>query len=161
MTSLVEVELQRTDWSGVREAAGPATAIPHAIRSLLIAATPEDVRPPYWELENHVVLQGQLFEAAADVVPVLLAALVDERPRHVRIAVLELLFQIVTGEPHVEEVERGNADLTETCRARAREGLWLLYRELVEGERDAARDVLQAVETDSARLMAFLEARRS
>lgn len=161
MTSLVEVELQRTDWSGVREAAGPATAIPEAIRSLLGAATPEETQPPYWKLENHVVLQGQLFEAAAVVVPVLLAALVDERPRHVRIALLDLLFQIVSGEPHLDEIERGVENLTETCRARAREGLWLLYREFLDGERDAALDVIEVLETDSARLLAFLEARPS
>jgi hypothetical protein len=157
----VEVELQRTDWSAVREAAGSAEAIPDAIRSLLTAPGPEDVGAPYWELENHVVLQGQLFEAAAVLVPVLLAALADERPRHVRIALLDLLFQIVSGEPHVEEIERGNIDLTEMCRARAREGLWVLYREFLVGERDAARDVIELVETDSARVMAFLDARPS
>lgn len=161
MTSSVEVELQRTDWSAVREATGSASGVPLAIRSLLAAPTPDEVRPPYWDLENHVVVQGQLFEAAAVVVPVLIAALLDDRPRHVRIAVLDLLFQIVSAEPHAEEIERGNLDLTETCRARAREGLWLLYREFLVGERDAALDVIEAVETDSARLMAFLDARPS
>lgn len=67
----------------------------------------------------------------------------------------------MSGEPHAEEVERGNGDLTAICRARAREGLWLLYRELQLGERDAARDVIEAVETNPSRLMAFLDALES
>lgn len=156
--SLVELELARIDWPTVGEASGSAAAVPAAVRALLAAATPADVGEPYWELENHVVLQGQLFEAAALVVPALMASLVDERPRHVRISVLDLLFQIVSGEPHFEETERGVFGLTEICRDRAREGLWILYRELLDGERDAARDVIELVETDPDRLSSFLDA---
>jgi hypothetical protein len=155
--SLVELELARTDWSTVLEASGFATHLPTAIRALLASPEPADVEAPYWDLENHVVVQGQLFEAAALVVPVLIAALLEERPRHIRIAVLELLFQIVNGQPHEEEIKRRNLDLTETCRMRAREGLWILYRELVHGERAAAKEVLEVIDVDRSRLMHFLE----
>ena len=98
-----------------------------------------------------------MFDASVFLVSALVAALVDPRPRHVRIAVLDLLFQIVCGEPHEEEIARGNHDLTERCREAARQGLWILYRELLTGERDAARDVLEVIEHDSARLLTFLE----
>lgn len=155
---LVECELLRLDWSLIREADGPATDVPVALRDLLSAKSPEEADDAYWRLENHVVVQGQLFEAAKFAVPILMAALVKaDRPRHVRIGVLELLFQIVNGVPHEEEVVRGFADLGDRCKSEARDGLWLLYRESLEGEQNAAKEIIQLIDEDSARLRYLIE----
>lgn len=54
MTSLVGVELKRTEWSSIREAAGTSSGVPDAVRLLLDAATAADARAAYWQLENHV-----------------------------------------------------------------------------------------------------------
>ena len=158
--SLIEAELVRPDWTHIMEANGPATNIPSALRELVAANTPDEVRQAYWKLENHVVVQGQLFEAAVYVVPVLLAALLDtNRPRFVRIGILELLFQIIAGTSHEDEVRRGFADLGARCKRAAREGLWLLYREFFVGGLAGAKEIIQSIDEDTSRLV-FLERHR-
>jgi hypothetical protein len=159
--ALVDAELARINWSAIREADGPATAVPGAIRHLLAAKSADDVSRAYWKLENHVVLQGQLFEAAAFVVPVLMAALVrEDRPIYVRRGLLELLFQILSGSPHPEEVARGLQTLTDMCRAEALKGLWLLYREILGDAHEGAEELINLLEGESARLASF-ERRRA
>lgn len=154
---LVKSELDRPRWDQIREANGMAIKIPSALRELLAARSAEEVTRAYWKLENHVVVNGQLFESAAFVVPVLMAALVKfERPSFVRAGILELLFQIVHGEPHQDEIARGRVDLGDRCRQAAREGLWLLYREFLRETHVGAREVLGVLAPDKARLV-FLE----
>lgn len=129
-----------TNWSALREAAGTAERVGSGLSRLLAAATPDEATDAYWEIENHAVVQGSLFEVAEASVSVLVAAFADERPRHVRIAALELLFQLLSGGPAAApEVPR---DIVERCRSAALEGLWGLAREAASGERDAALDVL-------------------
>jgi len=157
MRSFAVCELERHSWNELRGASGSAERIPDALRELLEAPSPETAQEAYWRLENYVVIQGQLFESAEYVVPVLLAALLDDSPQYVRITVLELLFQIASGEAHQEEVDAGNCSLGDKCRARMSEGLWLLYREWAFGAREAAQEVIQAIETDPYRLEAFAQ----
>lgn len=91
-------------------------------------------------------------------VPVLLSALLDESPSPVRIRILELLFQIVSGEAHPDE---DNKQLGDKCRQRGREGLWVLYRELscsLKGQREAAVDVPEVLETDRRRVTDYMDA---
>lgn len=154
---LVESELERLEWAQLREVNGPATRVPGALRELLSARSADEVNRAYWKLENHVVVQGQLFQAALYVVPVLIAALVDgERPLCVRIGMTELLFQILNGKPHPDEIARGLGDLTERCRNAALHGLWIFYRELLGENRAGAKEVLELLEGDTSRLT-FLE----
>lgn len=154
-SSLAEMEIRRIPWSTLRQAGGTAEQVPHALMDLLSASTPELATNAYWRLENHVVVQGQLYQAAEPAVSVLMAALLDDGPRHVRIGVLELLFQILAGEAHESEIALGNRQVGEACRSRASEGLWVLYREWLHGERDAAREVIELIETDGTRLDAI------
>jgi len=143
-TRLLDLELTRYNWSELNEIAGPATGIPDAIVALVTARSSEEVNTAYWQLENHVVVQGQSFSSAEAVVSVLLAALADGVTGSVKVMTLELLFQIVAGGPHEIEIEAGNADLAERCHRKAREGLWLLYQEAVAG--DGAEQVLEILE---------------
>jgi hypothetical protein len=150
---LVEAELCRTDWNRVQEMGGCATETPHAVRELLDSRSPDDVKKAYWKLENHIVVQGQLFEAALYVVPVIVAALAKlERPSYVRIGLYELLFQIVNGEVDSEEATRGLENLGERCRELAREGLWIFYRDYFSAERDAAKEVIALLDRNTSRL---------
>ncbi len=156
MSDIWRVEMNRHSWRDLREASGSAAGIPHALEGMLTADSPNAVDVAYWKLENHVVVQGELFEAAPHVVSVLLAALLDNSPSFIRIGILELLFQILGGESHESEGER---DLGPKCRDLAREGLWLLYGELgagLPGQRAAALEVLNLVETDRGRLRAIV-----
>jgi hypothetical protein len=57
---------------------GTAAAAPAALRGLLTATNRDEQQRYYWQLENVVVVQGNLFEAAVPVASVLCAALLDE-----------------------------------------------------------------------------------
>lgn len=143
--NLAERVIRSTNWSQLAAANGPASQIGESLGLLLTAATPEEASTAYWRLENHVVVQGELFESAEQAVAVVVAAFADPRPRHVRISMLELLYQILRGLPSPDEIERGNADLLERCRARTLEGLWLLVHEAMVGEHEAVMDVLELI----------------
>jgi hypothetical protein len=153
MTSIAEVLIRQIDWSKLREIDGVATSVGIALVRLLTAEKVEDAQSAYWEIENHVVVQDDVYESAEACVGVLIAALIDERPRFVRIAILGLLFQILSGSASEIELQFNNEKIVERCKGRAREGLWLLVRELVLGE-DAALDVLRLL-VESERIAEF------
>ena len=168
--SLAEFELVRIEWSSLREI---RSALKEAIvstdyvslvmKDLLNAKSPEEAEKLYWKIENNVFVQGQLFEAAEYLVPVLMASLMEVREDFIKTNIFELLFQIVAGEPHQYEIALGNSNLAEKCRAKAREGLWILYKELINGDNtssEMAFEILQRIETDFSRLETFLKAKR-
>jgi hypothetical protein len=161
--ALVEMELARHDWTRIIEADGPATSIPISFRELLLAADPQTVEKVYWKLENHVVLQRALFEAAYYLVPAITAALVDfNRPKWVRISLLDLLYEIVRGDSHIEEKARGFPDLGRQCKELARQGLWILYGIFQEGQLwRQAKDLIEILDDDGSRLKTLIEINRS
>ncbi|WP_299542243.1 hypothetical protein [uncultured Streptomyces sp.] len=154
--NLAEIEIDRIRWEDFRTLDGRANEVPRALRRLFAAGGEDEVMGAYWELENVVVVQGKLHSAALPTVSVLLAGLLDEMSADARDAVVELLLQIVTGESDKDEVALGNADLGDQCRAAARNGLWLVYRELGTRRREMAEAVLEHIENDKPRLAAYL-----
>lgn len=159
MVSAMSVELGRHDWGSLATGEGDAEGVPAAMAALVAATTAEEAKHVYSEtsLDNVVVVQGNVFEAAAPLVSVLCAALADDLPGPARRQVLRLLAEIVTGDVHEDEVEAGRADLVERARELARAGLWLFYRELSHGaDAEYAADILRVVETDRDRLELFL-----
>jgi hypothetical protein len=164
---LALTELERKDWSKYRDIRAflrePITSsdyIPEAIRGLFAAQTAEEIDAWYWKIDNHAVVQGGTFEVAEHLIPVLVAALNELKDLPARPCVLELIFQMVA----YGSREPDNPDLTERCRARAREGLWDLYRIFMEENDDhseAAAIILEVIETDPERLAAFRYARQA
>jgi hypothetical protein len=157
--SLAAIELERHDWASFRVADGRPLDVPEYLRGLISSTTTDDAEAHYWGLENEVVVQGRLFNSAVPVVPVILAALTEPMSRPARVWLLELLFQIVNGESHETEVEHGNPDLGERCREHARQGMWVLYRELHQGDARAARVVLDVLAPADERTHDILRAR--
>ncbi|MET8161228.1 hypothetical protein ABZT47_33135 [Sphaerisporangium sp. NPDC005289] len=155
-----EVELNRHRWADLRVCEGRASAVPEAARGLMAAKSADEAEQYYWQLENRVVVQGQLYNSAPPLVSVLTAALLDELERPAKIGILDLLYQIVSGESHPDEVGAGNPDLGWRCRHKAREGIWVFYRELLIGESAAAWDVLEVIDEDAERLAAFSTRRK-
>lgn len=151
---IVEAVIARYDWHNLQECNGAAVEIPSAFIELLSSTGPESAIEAYWKLENHVIVQGSLFEASVCVVSLIGAALVEPaRPTWVRIQLLELLFQIVNGESHSAEVARGAADLGPRCRKEARKLLWTLYGIFQEGESwRAAREIIERIDDDAVLL---------
>ncbi len=155
LNPLVEAELASVNWSSLRIIQGRDPArIPDAVRRLLLADTEATAEEAYWELDNRVVVQGQLFEAAKYVVPVLLAGLAGRLSTPARRAVADLLVEICSGAPDASEVALGENQLDQECRAVAREGLWLLYGLLLDADgrvREWALQTIDAVDNDRAR----------
>lgn len=158
MTRLVEAELGRHDWSALPVMyweEDRASRTGESLAGLLSAREEDEATGFYWKLENVVVVQGQLFEAAPAAVSVLLAGLAGPLSKPAGAWALELLFQLVAGESDESAVERGNPDLGPRCRAAAREGLWLLYGSLGGPYDEEARRILERVDGESGRLEAL------
>jgi hypothetical protein len=109
---LVELELAQHDWPNIRALNGDAADTPITFRLLLASQNEKEVEAAYWMLENYVVVQGRLSEAALHCVPVICAALVDStRSNLIRGWLLELLFQIVHGFTSPQDKAGGLAGL--------------------------------------------------
>jgi hypothetical protein len=164
---LARKEIERHDWRSLRDAHDAlgdhemSALVPDSLRDLLCSQTSEDAHRYYWDLENVIVVQGQLYEAAVPAVSVLMAGLLDGVAPEADAYVLELVYQLVAGESAEYEVSHGNPYLGEACRAAAREGLWLLYRDLPRKRLyETIRAIIEIVEPDKSRLAYVLESIR-
>jgi hypothetical protein len=158
---LAELWLNQVDWGSLRACVGTAEDVPAAVRQLAAAITPEESNAAYWRLDNHVVVQGNLFEAGPPLVPVLLALLAGELSPAARSDTVELLVQLCSYGSHESEVEAGNPNLEEVSRTHLHEGKWLIYRLLLDADdevRDAAIWLLGFAETDRDHLARVCEA---
>ncbi|KZN70390.1 hypothetical protein [Pseudoalteromonas luteoviolacea] len=81
------------NWKELRIQMTDASSIPEAILALL-ADSEEEFEQAYWKIENHVVVQGDLYSAAAVVPKYLEEVYLRSKFKH---GVSELLFQIGSG----------------------------------------------------------------
>ncbi|WP_440531912.1 hypothetical protein [Variovorax sp. YR566] len=153
MIDFASIECSRIDWQRYEEIQGRADSIPSALQSLLNASM-EDAEKYYWGMENHVVVQGQLFSAAEPALQVLIASLLNVRPRHTKIDVLELIFQIVAAAT-LEATSDEYRELQCRIRLRALEGMWVFYGELNGEHFEAASEILNLI--DQPRLKCFID----
>jgi hypothetical protein len=148
----VRERLAATNWASQRASAGRSAAhVPIAVEALLTATTEDEAERAYWQLDNTVVVQGQLFASARPLVPVLLAALAGPLSAPARAHVADLLIEIACGWPDRSEVDRGNGDVGDACRDAVRDGSGLIYEMLRSddpGLRERALHILNAVERD-------------
>ena len=139
------------NWASFRVLRGTGDDLAKALIRFLQSENSSAGEVAWKDLENVVFAQDTIYEAAEPTVMVLLAALADERPVHVRGWIIELLFFLLNG---------GSLDdpgLAARCRARASSGVWLLAREarLSEGAaRDAIVNVLRIIDPDVAEKIA-------
>jgi hypothetical protein len=144
------------DWRLIRSIDGDSSYVPTAFRHLLTANSADEATKAYWELDNHVLVQGQLFDAALYVVPPLLVALHGEITSASRYRVAELLVEIALGVPHHLETAVGNDALADHCKDELRLGMWSVYALLGDSDerlRVDALDILDAIESNSPRLL--------
>lgn len=133
-------------WGAHRVLQGPGDDLPAILRNLVgpdVAAASKAL----WQLESSVVVEGSVFDAAEPVVDVLVASLVDDLPEPTRRGVLGLLLKIVAGSPDTSEIALGNLHLVTRCRARARDGLWVLIKHFLDGFEEAGQ-ILELIDED-------------
>ena len=147
-----ERAIAAVNWQAL-EISGGRTAddLPAALLALFRSTTDAEAEQVWWKsFENKVFAQNTIYGAAEATINVLLAALADERPQHVRGRILELLFFLLNG---------GSDDdptLAERCREQARQGLWLLAQEarVTSGEeREPVREVMEKIDPQRAKLV--------
>jgi hypothetical protein len=118
-------EKDRYDWANLRSSES-AIGIPDAILGLQRATTEDEADRAYWKIDNEVIVQGALYEAALPTIRCLLSALLDctdtARPK-----IIELLFQLGNGEPDSSEIALGNIDLDSLCRREVWRGTPLFF----------------------------------
>ncbi len=138
---------------------GTAEGVPAAIDAMVHAQSREAANEAYWRIDNHVVVQGQLFEAAEATAQVLADRICAEDfsdeglPR-----ALDLLVEIAWGEADQTEFELGNESLGERCRQQIRNRLPCLYRVPWGSDERVLLglvDVIVRVDTETIRKAAF------
>jgi hypothetical protein len=144
---VADVVIGAVDWSRYQLLDGPASLFGRQLAEF-VAESPVDRRRDLWEtMENHVFAQDDIFSAAEPTISVLLASLIDERPQHVRIAILDLLFHLVQAASYRDD------NLGKRCLEKAAAGGWLLVREAVAGPAvvtEACLEVLDIASPDCA-----------
>jgi hypothetical protein len=125
-------EMDRFDW-GKLHAKGSSARVPDALVELASASTEEQADAAYWRIDNVVVVQGTLYEAAVPTTACLVA-LLPKCNNVVRERVLELLVQLGSGEsaPNVD------VDVAAECRREILLG-YCEYAHLLESGEDRER----------------------
>ncbi|WP_157880052.1 hypothetical protein [Streptomyces natalensis] len=129
---LAETEINRYDWARLRCGCGqPATHV--AVDLLQIAGVVGEDRPDTGICDGHVFASAVLFEPALAAVSVALAALADDISLAARRAFSELLLLLVASEGQPTQLVLEGRDLIGECITSARNGIWLLYSEVLSG----------------------------
>jgi hypothetical protein len=140
---LSEAFIRWVDWSRYRISAGNAAGFGDTLLRLIRAGTPDESREVWKSIENSVFAQDTIFSAAEPTIDAILAALAGDRPRHVKITLLDLMFLLLNGDSDEDH------DLRERCHARALRGIWLLVREAAGAEgpiRDAVFETMDLID---------------
>jgi hypothetical protein len=145
-----EDSVEAVNWRVLEVLRGSGEDLRDALLALFRSSTSSEAEWLWWRFENVVFSQDTIYGAAEVTVGVLLAALADERPHHVRCWIMELLFFLLKG-GSLED-----PSLPSRCRERAVPGLWLLAREAREThgrERELVIKVVESIEPAYAELV--------
>lgn len=126
-------ELERFDWARLR-AQGSAERVPGALEALASASSDAEARDAYWKIDNTVVVQGALYEAAVATAACTTVVLHRCHPP-ARARALELLVQLGSGDTAPSEHEVGDSDIRERCLAELLSGFSLYVHLLEDGTR--------------------------
>jgi hypothetical protein len=153
----------QVQWSRLSTAHGSAVEVPTALADL-VAEDPNVRERAYWKLDNHVVLQGDLYEAAPFVGMALVEMLargVDRKDR-----LYALLYQLVEGyaPPEMTVVVDGRpVPLAATNRRIVEDGLRWYEQDLLSPEpaiRAKVIDILSSFRSRTAEALGALKAAR-
>lgn len=128
-------------WEKLEQAHGDASHIPKALDEL-ISRNPRKRINAYWSIDNHVVLQSDLYQAALIVAPVLIEMLKEPETLHGRDLIYDLLYEIGNGwAPESEKylnIHNELVPLKTGCREEVIKGL-AIYLEEIKNIKSKAR----------------------
>jgi len=154
---LWRAELSRHNWKSYSCGCGQTAEHVPADFAAFMGAAPESVAQKTFRdgLDNHVIIQSNIFEAAIPATSVLIAALGSWPSSAHRRRIITRIRGIVGAETFHAEVDDGRVDLELAARETARAGIWNIYRSLVEDASPSALYTLEYIEPDEARLEYF------
>ena len=146
-------ELTAVAWSEKSVASGKADMVPEALAGLL--STDENLRNrSYWQLDNEVVLQSDLYEAAYFVIPFLIDFL-RVKVVHGRDRIYDLLYEIANGHAPSSILCRtkdgDEVPLMDACLREVKKGISVFRRDLTDANHrisQKAKELLDLLETD-------------
>lgn len=147
---IAELIIDSIDWSAYALLDGPAIGFGETLAEFIANEDPANQHSLWARMENRVFAQDDIFSAAEPAIRVLVASLVDERPGHVRLGTLDLLFHLIQGASYRRD------DLAQRCLDAARQGAWLLAREALhasEPTKDACLEILDICLPEVARFV--------
>lgn len=141
---VAESVIRSVDWARFHTMQGDATQYSVALLQVIRSQDGHEAEA-IWRrgIENVVFAQNGIYDAAEPTIDVMLAALVTDRPTHVRVSAIELLFNILNGG------STEDPNLARRCLERAKRGTWLLVREAVSGPEwalDAVLDIMDILD---------------
>lgn len=151
--SAARLEVGRVDWTSYRAPKHGGPGIPEIFLKLFEAGSADEAAG--YSLEQRFEVQAMVYEVALPAVDVIVAAYADSPPLWLEMELLDVLHNIVLGEPHRSEVEAGNHLLIEQCVDRARRGMWVLYSRLSKHNYEFLLDILAELDDDRSRVEAF------
>jgi len=153
VSEVIESLIRSVRWDEMRSLNGSAEHVPAALRDLL-SDNLDVINRAYWKLDNHVVVQADLFEAAYYVIPILLQML-REGIDTGRIRVYDLLFEICNGHGQCGEMlKTAHGEellLRVACRQEIRRGIELFEADLHNQDEEFsrnARDLLECLDEE-------------
>jgi hypothetical protein len=147
MNLVTQALIESVKWDNLRTDSGTGAGLPAAFDDLHKAHSEDAAEAAYWRIDNEVVVQGELYEAAVPALGVLLSMSLDTASIHGLRAVVELVQQIVCGQSFASEVGRvPDSNIAQQCIAAAREGIWLLYSWLQHADADIRQCALLALD---------------
>ncbi len=106
-------EIQRYDWHSFR-ANGEIEHVPKALFELHSSSTKEDAENAYNKIDNTVITNGLVHQAAIPVTTCLLSILFNCKEA-ARESVLDLLVEITSGQPAESEISAENESVVDDC----------------------------------------------
>ena len=144
---LGEAAIAAYDWNSYEVSGHSGEQVAVSLNRFINSRDSSHSRVLWWDIENVVFAQNTIYGVAAPTMEVLLAALADDRPMHVRNWIVELLRFLLSGGSSTDP------DLVRRCHRRAVMGLWLLAREAQTQrteERAAVLKVIALIDPDRA-----------
>ena len=144
------------DRSKLKACDGYASAeqLPKAV-DILFAGSPAERKLAYWQIDNHVVVQGGLYESAPYTARLIVDKLKAD-PARLNVEILDLLFELANGNARGELVQHGplqGQSIRQLCRKTVAEALPIVsaaQARSVGSERQTIDDLLDSYEQDIA-----------